>query len=120
MVSLARRLEHETPGVSASILEDIDEILSVTRLGLPLELRRSLTRTTIIGNMNGRGGSVATSNTGRTPPWRYAGRAPPCAKPPRAFRKLKAHKQLPALRAAVAALLATHASSKLDESAIAA
>src|SRR6266849_864240 len=40
--NLARRLEREAPGVSASILEGIDEILTVTRLGLPVELRRSL------------------------------------------------------------------------------
>jgi hypothetical protein len=39
--NLARRLEHAAPGVSASILEGIDEILTVTRLGLPVELRRS-------------------------------------------------------------------------------
>ena len=39
---LARRLEHDYPGVSGSILEGIDEILTVTRLGLPVELRRSL------------------------------------------------------------------------------
>ena len=36
------------------------------------------------------------------------------------FRKLKAHKQLPALRDALAALQAKHAGPKLDESAIAA
>ena len=35
---LARRLEREAPGVSASILEGIDEILTVTRFGLPVEL----------------------------------------------------------------------------------
>ena len=40
--NLARRLEHDAPGVSASILEGLDEILTVTRLGLPVELRRSL------------------------------------------------------------------------------
>ncbi len=33
--NLARRLEHEQPGVSASILEGLDEILTVIRLGLP-------------------------------------------------------------------------------------
>ena len=47
------RLEREAPGVSASILEGIDEILTVTRLGLPVELRRSLACTNIIENMNG-------------------------------------------------------------------
>ena len=42
MRNLARRLEMEAPDVSKSILEGIDEILTVVRLGLPLELRRSL------------------------------------------------------------------------------
>jgi transposase-like protein len=51
--NLARRLEHDAPGVSASILEGLDEILTVTRLGLPVELRRSLACTNIIENMNG-------------------------------------------------------------------
>ena len=51
--NLARCLEREAPGVSASILEGIDEILTVTRLGLPVELRRSLACTNIIENMNG-------------------------------------------------------------------
>jgi hypothetical protein len=40
--NLARRLEHDAPGVSASIREGLDEILTVTRLGLPKELRRAL------------------------------------------------------------------------------
>jgi hypothetical protein len=37
--NLARRLERDWNGVSASILEGIDEMLTVTRLGLPRELR---------------------------------------------------------------------------------
>ena len=37
MRNLARRLEMEAPDVSKSILEGIDEILTVVRLGLPLE-----------------------------------------------------------------------------------
>ena len=40
-------------GVSGSILEGIDEILTVTRLGLPKELRRSLACTNIIENVMG-------------------------------------------------------------------
>jgi hypothetical protein len=32
--NLARRLEHDAPGVSASILEGLDEILTVTRLNV--------------------------------------------------------------------------------------
>jgi hypothetical protein len=40
--NLARRLDHDAPGVSASILEGLDEMLTVIRLGLQPELRRSL------------------------------------------------------------------------------
>jgi transposase-like protein len=39
--------------VSGSLLEGLDEILTVTRLGLPAELRRSLACTNIIENMMG-------------------------------------------------------------------
>jgi hypothetical protein len=40
--NLARRLDQEAPGVAASILEGLDEMLTVNRLGLPAKLRRSL------------------------------------------------------------------------------
>ena len=46
--NLARRLEQEAPGVTGAILEGLDEILTVTRLGLPPELRRSLACTNMI------------------------------------------------------------------------
>src|SRR6266516_2937353 len=39
---LARRLDQEAPGVAASILEGLDEMLTVNRLGLPVKLRRSV------------------------------------------------------------------------------
>ena len=51
--NLVRRLEHEEPGVSGSILEGLDEILTVIRLGLPHELRRSLACTNIVENALG-------------------------------------------------------------------
>jgi hypothetical protein len=51
--NLAQRSEHEAPGVSGSLLEGLEEILTVTRLGLPAELRRSLACTNIIENMMG-------------------------------------------------------------------
>ena len=50
--NLARRLERDAPGVSRSILEGLDEILTVTRLGLPPELRKSPGSTNIIESMN--------------------------------------------------------------------
>ena len=51
--NLAHRLERDWSGVSSSILEGIEEILTVTRLGLPKELRRSLACTNIIENVMG-------------------------------------------------------------------
>jgi transposase-like protein len=51
--NLARRLEGEARGVAASILEGLDEMLTVNRLGLPAQLRRSLGCTNGIENMIG-------------------------------------------------------------------
>src|SRR5258705_13587294 len=51
--NLARRLEHEAPGVSKSILEGLDEILTVSNLGLPTALRRALPCPHIIENIMG-------------------------------------------------------------------
>ena len=108
--NLARRLEREAPGVCASILEGIDEILTVTRLGLPVELRRSLACTNIIENMNGTIRQVCR-NVKR---WRDARMvlrwtAAAMLEAAKGFRRLKAHKQLPILRAALAAHQAKHA-----------
>jgi hypothetical protein len=50
--NLAQRLERHWSGVAGSILEGIDEILTVTRLGLPKELRRSLGGTSPTFNPN--------------------------------------------------------------------
>ena len=66
--NLVRRLEHEEPGVSGSILEGLDEILTVIRLGLPHELRRSLACTNIVENALGTVRQV-TRNVKR---WRHA------------------------------------------------
>ena len=51
--NLARRLDQQSPGVAASILEGLDEILTVDPVGLPQALRRSLACTNIIENMMG-------------------------------------------------------------------
>jgi putative transposase len=100
--NLARRLEREAPGVAASILEGIDEILTVTRLGLPRELRRSLACTNIIENMNGTIRRVC----GNVKRWRDASMAlrwtaAGMMEAAKGFRRLKACKQLPTLRAAL-------------------
>ena len=102
--NLARRLEHEAPGVSSSILEGIDEILTVTRLGLPHQLRRSLACTNIIENMNGTIRRVCRNvkrwqDASMALRWTAAGKM----EATKGFRRLKAHKQLPILRSALAA-----------------
>ena len=108
--NLARRLEQDAPGVSASILEGIDEILTVTRLGLPLELRRSLACTNIIENMNGTIRHVCR-NVKRWQDAKMALRwtAAAMQEAAKGFRRLKAHKQLPILRVGLAAHQAKHA-----------
>jgi transposase-like protein len=114
--NLARRLEPEAPGVSKSILEGLDEILTVTRLGLPLELRRSLASTNIIESMNAFAGRAVH----RTPRmsaslrqvcrnvkrWRDARMAlrwtaAGMLEAGKGFRRLKAYKQLPVLKVAL-------------------
>jgi transposase-like protein len=101
--NLAQRLEREAPGVSRSILEGLDEILTVSRLGLPAELRRSLACTNIIENVMGTVRQVSR-NVKR---WQSAAMAlrwtaAAMLEAKKGFRKLKAYKQLPALRAALA------------------
>jgi putative transposase len=102
--NLARRLEHEAPGVSGSILEGMDEILTVTRLGLPAELRRSLACTNIIENMNGTIRRVCR-NVNRWQDAKMALRwtAAGMMEATKGFRRLKAHKKLKVLRSALAA-----------------
>jgi putative transposase len=107
--NLARHLEKDWEGVSASILEGLDEMLTVTKLGLPLELRRSLACTNIIENVMGTVRRVCR-NVKR---WRSASMAmrwtaAAMQEAAKGFRRLKAHKQLPALRAALEAHQTRH------------
>jgi hypothetical protein len=51
--NLARRLEQRAPGIAASIAEGLDEILTVIRLGLPAERRRSAACSNITENIMG-------------------------------------------------------------------
>src|SRR6266705_2900953 len=101
--NLARRLEQQAPGVAASILEGLDEILTVIRLELPGELRRSLACTNIIENMMGTIRRVCR-NVKR---WQDASMAlrwtsAAMLEAAKGFRRLKAYKQLSTLRSALA------------------
>lgn len=120
--NLARRLERDAPGVAGSILEGIDEILTVVRLGLPPDLRRSLACTNIIENMNGTVRQVCR-NVKR---WQDASMAlrwtsAAMLEAANGFRRLKAYKQLPTLRSALLAHQRKHAiNPTLDQQAAAA
>ena len=97
-------MERDAPGVSGSLLEGLEEILTVTRLGLPDELRRSLACTNIIENMMGTIRRVSRN----VKHWRSASMAlrwtaAAMLEAKKGFRRLKAYKQLPALRAALIA-----------------
>ncbi len=107
--NLARRLEREAPGVSGSILEGLDEILTVSRLGLPDDLRRSLACTNIIENMMGTIRRVSRNvkrwrNASMALRWTAAG----MLEAKKGFRRINACKQLPVLRAALLAHQAKH------------
>jgi putative transposase len=114
--NLARRLEQQAPGAAASIIEGLDEILTVIRLGLPAELRRSLACTNIIENMMGTVRRVCR-NVKR---WQDASMAlrwtsAAMLEAAKGFRRLKAHKQLSALRTALAAHQVKHAANSAIE-----
>jgi putative transposase len=118
--NLARRLDKEWPGIAATILEGLDEILCVVRLGLPKELRRSLACTNIIENMNGTIRQV-TRNVKR---WRDAsmalrGTAAGMMEAKKGFRRLMAYKQLPTLKAALLAHQAAHSATATSDSGLA-
>jgi putative transposase len=101
--NLARRLEKNWQGVSASILEGLDEILTVTRLGLPPELRRSLACTNIIENAMGTLRRVCRNvKYWRSPSMALRWAAAAMQEAAKGFRRLKAHKQLPLLKPALA------------------
>ena len=107
--NLARRLERDAPGVRDTILEGLDEILTVNRLGLPAELRRSLACTNIIENMNGTVRRVCRN----VKHWRDAAMAlrwtgAAMLEAAKGFRRLKAYRQLPILKSALAAHQAKH------------
>ena len=100
--NLARRLEQVEPGVAGSILEGLEEILTVIRLGLPQQLRRSLACTNIIENALGTVRQVTRNvkrrrNAEMALRWTAAG----LLEAQKTFRRLKAYRQLTILRNAL-------------------
>jgi transposase-like protein len=114
--NLARRLDQQAPGVAASLLEGLDEMLTVNRLGLPAPLRRSLACTNAIENMMGTVRRVSRNvkrwrNAGMALRWTAAG----MMEAAKGFRRLKAYRQLPLLRAALVAHASKHTVTKKIE-----
>src|ERR1041384_4636179 len=90
------------PGVSTSILEGLDEMLTVIRIGLPDQLRRSLGCTNAIESLM----AVLRTVCRNVKRWRDARMAlrwtgTSMLEAEKSFRRLKAYKQLPILRAAL-------------------
>ena len=84
--NLARRLDHDAPGVSASILQGLDEMLTVIRIGVPDQLRRSLGCTNAIESLMAVLRTVCR-NVKRwraTHGWRCDGLEPQCWRPRKA------------------------------------
>src|SRR4051812_30643516 len=118
--NLARRLEKEWPGIAATILEGLDEILCVVRLGLPRELRRSLACTNIIENMNSTIRQVSRNvkrwgDASMALRWTAAG----MMEAKKGFRRLMAYKQLPTLKAALLAHQAAHSATATSDGGLA-
>lgn len=63
---LAKWLEREYPSAAGSLLEGLDEMFTINRLGLPKALRRCLGSTNVIESPN----SGIRSRTGRVKRWR--------------------------------------------------
>ena len=113
--NLARRLELEAPGISRTILEGLDEILTLIRLGVPAELRRSLASTNIIESMN----AVIRQVCRNVKRWRDAQMAlrwtaAGMLEAGKGFRRLKAYRQLPDLKAALNKHRAPEADAPVD------
>lgn len=90
--NLARRLDQQWPGVAATILQGLEEILTVVRLKVATELHRSLASTKIAENM-----MAIRRVTRNVKSWQDAGVALRWAaagmiEANKGFRRLKAHK----------------------------
>ena len=102
LCNLARRLEQEAPGVSGTILEGLDETPTVTRLGLPPELRRSLACTNVIESVD----SVVRQVSRNMKRWRNARMAlrwtgAGMLESEKGLHRLKVYKQLPIMKTAL-------------------
>jgi putative transposase len=100
---LARQLEGRWPDAAASLREGLEEMFTVRRLGINGRLAATLTNTNCIESMI----SIARDTTHNVKRWRDGKMikrwcAAGMLNAERSFRRLKGHKQMPALVAALA------------------
>jgi transposase-like protein len=103
---LASRLETDHPGAAASLREGLEETLTILTLGLTGALRRTLRSTNPIENLNGTLKRVARNVKrwrGGTMALRWAGTG--LIEAERKFRRIRGHRDLPSLLAALDALV---------------
>lgn len=100
---LAATLRADHPDAAASLLEGLDEMFTVARLGITGALRRSLTNTNCIESMI----STVRTVTGRVKTWRDGDMkkrwiATGMIEAQRSFRRVRGHNQMADLLTAIA------------------
>ncbi len=100
--SVARSLSDRHPGAAASVLEGLEETLTVTRLGITGSLQRSLKTTNPIESMI----SIARTSARNVKRWRSGKMAlrwtaAGMLEAEKQFRRLNGHRDLPQLKAAL-------------------
>lgn len=99
---LAESFQPAHPGAAASLREGLDEMFSVTELGLSEALHKSLRSTNLIENVQGRVKTI----TRRVKRWRGGSMAlrwvvSACMEAERKFRRIRGHQDMPTLLAAL-------------------
>ena len=102
--TLVKQLDGPHPGAAASLLEGLEETLTVTRLGLPPSLLRTFKSTNPIESMN----SVGRSVTGNVKRWRdgqmvLRWMAVGMLEAEKQFRRIIGYRELPILKQALEA-----------------
>lgn len=118
---LASELDKRWPDAAGSLREGLEDMFSVSRLGIGGRLAKTLTNTNAIESMI----SIARTTTGRVKRWQDGDmRRRWCAagmlEAERSFRRVKGHKQMPQLVAALARHAKTVTPLNYDQDPIAA
>jgi putative transposase len=116
--ALARELDRSHPGAASSLREGLTETLTISRLGVPPTLARTLRSTNSIESMI----SICRDHAANVKRWRDGQMvlrwvAAGMGEAAKQFRRVNGHLHLPALRTALDATIATVTPSKEDAAA---